>query len=193
MVHKIQQDRERKGRWWNVVAYWSFYLKNREVCFLRAMFEPGTFRASLPVVISEVNLSPYQPHCSTGQSFRDILKYHNIRKSCDSSVCIVLGYGLDDQSSRVWFPAGAGNFSLRHRVQNGSGAHPASYTMCTRGSFPGGKAAWAWSWSLTSIQYQGQRMSGAIPPLPHYAFTAWCSVKAQGQLYRSTPGWRKEV
>jgi len=29
----------------------------------------------------------------------------------------------------VGFPAGAGNFSLHHRVQNGSGAHPASYPM----------------------------------------------------------------
>jgi hypothetical protein len=26
-------------------------------------------------------------------------------------------------------------------------------------------------------------MSGAIPLLPQYAFMAWCSVKAQGQLY----------
>jgi hypothetical protein len=26
-------------------------------------------------------------------------------------------------------------------------------------------------------------MSGAIPPLPEYASMAWCSVKAQGQLY----------
>jgi hypothetical protein len=27
-------------------------------------------------------------------------------------------------------------------------------------------------------------MSGDIPPLPQYAFMAWCSVKkAQGQLY----------
>jgi hypothetical protein len=26
-------------------------------------------------------------------------------------------------------------------------------------------------------------MSGATPPLPQYAFMAWCSVKAQGQLY----------
>jgi len=26
-------------------------------------------------------------------------------------------------------------------------------------------------------------MSGAIPPLPQYAFMVWCSVKAQGQLY----------
>jgi hypothetical protein len=26
-------------------------------------------------------------------------------------------------------------------------------------------------------------MSGAIPPLLQYAFMAWCSVKAQGQIY----------
>jgi hypothetical protein len=26
-------------------------------------------------------------------------------------------------------------------------------------------------------------MSGALPPLPQYAFMAWCSVKVQGQLY----------
>jgi hypothetical protein len=26
-------------------------------------------------------------------------------------------------------------------------------------------------------------MSGAIPPLPQYAFMAWCSAKAQRQLY----------
>jgi hypothetical protein len=59
-----------------------------------------------------------------------------------SSVSIALGYGLDDRDSRVRFPAGAGNFCL-HRVQNGSGAHSASYPMDTRGSFPGGKAAGA--------------------------------------------------
>jgi hypothetical protein len=39
--------------------------------------------------------------------------------------------------------AGAGNFFLHYRVQNGSGAHPASYPMVTRGSFPGDKAAGA--------------------------------------------------
>jgi hypothetical protein len=26
-------------------------------------------------------------------------------------------------------------------------------------------------------------MHGAIPPLPEYAFMAWCLVEAQGQLY----------
>jgi hypothetical protein len=41
--------------------------------------------------------------------------------SRDSSVGIALGYRLDDRGSRVRFPAGAGNISLRHCVQNGSG------------------------------------------------------------------------
>jgi hypothetical protein len=52
-----------------------------------------------------------------------------------------IGYGLDDRFSRVRSPVWAGNFSLHHRVQNGSGVHPASYPMGTRGSFHGGKAA----------------------------------------------------
>jgi hypothetical protein len=53
-------------------------------------------------------------------------------KSRDSSVSIALGYGLDDRGCRVRFPAGTGNFSLHHRVQDGSGAHPASYPMGAR-------------------------------------------------------------
>jgi hypothetical protein len=64
-------------------------------------------------------------------------------KSRDSSVGIALDYGLDDRDSGVRYPTGAGNFSLSHRVQNGSGAHPASYPLCTRGSFLGGEAAGA--------------------------------------------------
>jgi hypothetical protein len=64
-----------------------------------------------------------------------------IHKGRDSSVGIATSYGLDDRGSRVRFPAGAGNFSLHHRVQNGSEAHPASYPMGTRGSFPSSKAA----------------------------------------------------
>jgi hypothetical protein len=46
-------------------------------------------------------------------------------KSCDSSIGIALGYELDDQGSTVQFLAGAGNFSFHHRIQNGSGTHPA--------------------------------------------------------------------
>jgi hypothetical protein len=67
--------------------------------------------------------------------------------------------------------------SLHHCIQNGSGAHPASYPMAMSGSFPRGKAAGEWNWPLISIYCQGQRMSGAIPPLPQYAFMVWCLVK----------------
>jgi len=39
-----------------------------------------------------------------------------------------------------------GIFSLRHRVQTGSGAHPASSPRGTGDSFLGSKVAEAWSW-----------------------------------------------
>jgi hypothetical protein len=54
---------------------------------------------------------------------------HITQGSCDSSVGIALDYGLDDRGSRVRISAGTGNFSQHHRVQNGSGARPASYPM----------------------------------------------------------------
>jgi hypothetical protein len=84
----------------------------------------------------------------------------HILESRDSSVGIALGYGMDGvlgfDSRR-----GAENFSLHHRVQNGSGAHPAYYPMDTRGSFPG-------------VKRPGRE---AIPPLPQYVFMVWCLVK----------------
>jgi hypothetical protein len=64
-----------------------------------------------------------------------------MQKSRDSSVGIALGYRLDDWGSRVRFPVGAGNFSLHHHVQNGSGVPPVPCPMGTRGSFPGAKVA----------------------------------------------------
>jgi hypothetical protein len=63
--------------------------------------------------------------------------------SRDSSGGIALGHGLNERRSRVRFPAGAGNFSLPHRVQTGSGANQPSYPVGTSGSFPGGKAVGA--------------------------------------------------
>jgi hypothetical protein len=59
----------------------------------------------------------------------------------DSSVRIALGYGPDDRGYRVRFPAGAGIFSLRHRVQTGSGVHSTSPCRGTGAPFPGNKAA----------------------------------------------------
>jgi hypothetical protein len=64
-------------------------------------------------------------------------------QSRDSSVGIATGYGLDDRMIGVRFPAGAENFSLPYLVQTGSGAHPASYPVVTRGFLSRGKAAGA--------------------------------------------------
>jgi hypothetical protein len=52
----------------------------------------------------------------------------------------VSDYGLDDRAIGVRSPVGAEDFSSSLCVQTGSGAHPASCTMGTGGSFPGGKA-----------------------------------------------------
>jgi hypothetical protein len=91
-----------------------------------------TFLFSLVLFICSSHISPQSPRFNYP---------NNNRKSRDISVGIALLYGLDDRGPRVRFLAGAGNFSLHYSVQNGSGAHPASYPMDTRGYFPGGKAA----------------------------------------------------
>jgi hypothetical protein len=65
--------------------------------------------------------------------FQYVHKYSTINilpKSRDSSVG-KSGYRLDDRGSRFRFPVGAGNSFLHHRVQIGSGSHPASYPICT--------------------------------------------------------------
>jgi hypothetical protein len=56
-----------------------------------------------------------------------------IMRSQVSSVGIATGYRLNDRVKKVRFLAGAGNFSLHHHIQTGSGIHPASYPLGTRG------------------------------------------------------------
>jgi hypothetical protein len=71
------------------------------------------------------------------------LKYVSVfsqKKRASSSVSIVHGYGMDDRAIEVRFPADAKDFSSNLCVQTGSGAHPASWTMGTVGSFLGAKA-----------------------------------------------------
>jgi hypothetical protein len=62
------------------------------------------------------------------------------RRSLVSSGSVVSDYGLDDRAIEVRSSAGAKDFSCLLSAQTGSGAHPASCTMGTGGSFPGGKA-----------------------------------------------------
>jgi hypothetical protein len=106
--------------------------------------------------------------------FNDVVSISLILLS--SSVGIALGYGLDDRDSSVRFPAGARNFSLHHRVQNGSGANPVSYPMGIRGTFFG-------------VKRPGHEADHSPPSSAevkecvelylhsHYAFMAWCLIK----------------
>jgi hypothetical protein len=92
-----------------------------------------------------------------------------------SSVGIVTGYGLDCRRLEVQVPTGAGDFSLLHRVQTGSGAHPASYPTGTEGSFRGvrrtGREA---DQSPPSSAEVKNAWRYTFTP---YVFMAWCLVK----------------
>jgi len=60
---------------------------------------------------------------------------------------------MDDQGL---IPSRGRDFPLHHHVQTGWEVHPASYSMGTRGSFPGVKLSGPWSWPLTTIQCRSQ-------------------------------------
>jgi hypothetical protein len=99
-------------------------------------------------------------------------------KSRDSSVGIALGYGLGDGVTRVRFLAGAGNFSLHHRVQNDSGAHPASYPMV-----------------LGALSLEIKRPGREANHSPQcsaevkYVFMAWCLVKQRDNFAFTLLTW----
>jgi hypothetical protein len=120
-------------------------------------------------VLQEVNSQEYLISSNLLTWFNQFCLY------CASFFSIALGYRLDDRGFRVRFPAGAGHFSLHHRVQTGSGSHSASYPMVNRGSFRENKAAGAWNWPLHLLSRS--KMRGAIPPVPQYAFMAWWWIK----------------
>jgi hypothetical protein len=108
----------------------TFTVRNmRLACFLSNNF---TIRTSLHNSCIQYDGPPniltqsYQFTSNTCKSFLTSVK---TEKGHDSSVGIALSYGLDNRGSRARFPAGAESFSLHHRVQNGSGTHPASYPM----------------------------------------------------------------
>jgi hypothetical protein len=109
-------------------------------------------------------------------TFVALFRYFPERKMSRNKLLLI--HKLD-----VSIPAGAGNFSLHHRVQTGSGAHLASYLMGTSGSFflavrrPGFEAD-----RLPSSSAEVKNAWNCTSTI-RYAFMASCSVKAQGQLY----------
>jgi hypothetical protein len=99
-------------------------------------------------------------------------------------------------SSAVWrwamgwmirgsIPGEAGNFSLHHRIQNGSAPPPQPPIQFVPGVLSRGvKRPVREADHSPPSSVRGKRMSGTIPPLPQYVFMAWCYVKkAQRQPY----------
>jgi hypothetical protein len=70
-------------------------------------------------------------------------------------------------------PAGAINLSLLQNVQTGPWTYPASDLMRNEVSFPGGKAARAWCWTLTFITVPRLRVIRPISPFLLCAFMAF--------------------
>jgi hypothetical protein len=78
------------------------------------------------------------PIFSSSSTFHSL---SSLYRNWGSSGSIVSDYGLDDRAIEVRSPAGAKDISSSLCVQTGYGAQPASCTMCTGGTFPGGKSA----------------------------------------------------
>jgi hypothetical protein len=78
-------------------------------------------------------------------------------------------------TAAVWFPTRARDITLLHGVQTGSRVHPTSYPMGTWGSFPREKAAGAWSWPLTFIQYRDWKW-WSHTSTPPYVLIEWCLI-----------------
>jgi len=84
---------------------------------------------------------------------------------------IALVYGLDDRGFET--RQGLGIFLITASRLALATISPSLLSSGYQGLFPWGKIG----------RVPRSRMSGAILLLPQYAFMAWCSVKAQGQLY----------
>jgi hypothetical protein len=84
--------------------------------------------------------------------------------------------GLDDRMIEVRFPAGAGNFSLHHRVQNGSGSYPSSYPMGTRALSRGVKRPGCEAHHSPPSSVEVKNAWSYTSTL-QYASKAWCLVK----------------
>jgi hypothetical protein len=116
-------------------------------------------------------------------------------KSRDSSVCIALGYGLDDRGSGVRFPAGLGIFLLTivSRMALGPTQPPIQWVP---GALSLALGVWRPGVKLTTHLplVPTSENAWSYTSTPQYAFMAWCSSKkAQGQLYfylyRNNPLW----
>jgi hypothetical protein len=74
---------------------------------------------------------------------------------------------------------------LRHRVQTGSGAHPASYPMVTEGSFSGVKRSGRKAYHSPPFCAEDKN-AWSYTSTPSYVFMSWCLIKYRMSSWRST-------
>jgi hypothetical protein len=102
------------------------------------------------------------------------------------------GAGLRAAWSGVRVPTGSGNFSLHHRVQTGSGAHPAFYPMGFRGYFSESKVA-----GVVKLTTHLRLMPRCVELCPHSSNTPPCRggqlKKVQGQILLNINTKKTEV
>jgi hypothetical protein len=99
------------------------------------------------------------------------------KRSRGISVSIVRGYGLDNRAIDFPSPAGAEDLSCSVCVQTDFEAHPASCTVVTGSSFPGGKARPEFDVDHSPHLVPKSRMSRSYTFSPPSASMA-CSVTA---------------
>jgi hypothetical protein len=78
--------------------------------------------------------------------------------------------------SRVRIPAGARSFYLLRNIQTVSAAHPASNSIGTGTTFPGGILRSGCEAIARFHLMRRQRMSGSMPLLPLYVLMAWTAT-----------------
>lgn len=106
--------------------------------------------------ISQCHMTVYQLqtnifgfHCGIAGQPAIIKKCYPFTRSQDSVVGVVTRPLAGCSGVQVW--AGAWDFYISPGLKTNSGAHLASYSVGTRGSFLGGKSAGAWRWPLIPI------------------------------------------
>jgi hypothetical protein len=91
---------------------------------------------TIAVGTSSLNTTPHGVRTMYYNFLYVFVYFTHTNRSWGSSVSIVSDYRLEYRAMEVRFPAGAKDFSSNLCVQTGSGAHPASCPMGSRGPFP---------------------------------------------------------